>query len=407
MWFRIDATSDTYMPIVRWGDDDNDGNDDEYEIALGDENTSSSSGNVVYRYATDYHNDRTKCETTDGPYDDGNWHFAVGTRSGDDDCKLYVDGVLKDGEEECDGCGSSSIDVDDTNDIYIGYDGDGQEIDGDVAMMYHWNNQELLADDVLELYYTNFGDNGTRITWTIERTDQLGVTQETIFTGEQILPFHDPAANSDSSTRYQEIRTGDDIFEKYQFANATFTTTNATLNQGDRLKSIISWPGSNQNLDINVRFDDTDSSFGPPGMDRPSYIQTPHVDPTMPTFITFSNDDELEYLVFNNGPNGAWFTSQETRFVITTTDGLKPFGGIIKSINGSSLDPDTDSIFIPDQNAAELEFYRLANPPSTNPPGNTRADHGQYNAAVLLSGFDDKGETFLRTINVGFVNVVD
>lgn len=406
VWFRIPSTSDNYFPIVRWGDA-NDG-DDEYEIALGD-GGSGSHGNLVYRYDTDQGNgDETKCET-DGSYDydDGQWHFVVAARSGDDDCKLYVDGSLADDVEECNNCeDTSSMDVSGTNDIYVGYDGAGNECENcDFASWMHWDNQELDAGDIQELYYTNYGNNGTRMIWTLERTDAEGVVQETIYSGTQYLPFADPAANSDSSNRYDSF-TGNDVFEKYSFYNATLTTiANVTLTSGDRLKSTLSWDDDSQNLDMNIRVDDDDSGYVFPT--SPTYIQTPPVFPALPTFITITNDENPLYIIFNGGPNGAWFTYSGTRFVVTLPDGSESYGGLVVGVNGSQVNEDQDSIFIPDQYSAEIEFYPLANPPQTQPSAPEKAPPGIYNAAVFLSGFDDKGETFLRTINVGTVNVVD
>ncbi len=67
----------------------------------------------------------------------------------------------------------------------------------------------------------------------------------------------------------------------------------------------------------------------------------------------------------------------------------------------------TSSISICFVNRAELEFEILSNPPQLNAPSQYRATPGAYNTAVFLSGFDEEGATFLRTINIGFVQVVE
>ena len=417
IWVKIPPTSDNYFPIVHWGDSGDWGNcnwdsnrdcDDQYEIALGD-GGSASHGNIIFQYNTDISATQiTKCET-DGSYDydDGNWHFLVSTRSGDDDCKLYVDGYLADGSPECDGCSGSDQYLDfDKNDMYLGYDGDGEEcINCEFGSFMHWANTVLDAGDVEEMYYTNFGDNGTRLDWAVYRTNTAGVNQETLYSGQHIMPFADPAIHSTESTRYDAL-TLNGTYEKYSFYNATFTLpTNTTLSAGDRIKSVLSWPGDNQNLEMNIRIDDGDANFILPN--RTSYLQTPLVYPAIPTFLVIDKDDEVVYTVFNNGPEGVWFTHSGTRFVITLSDGTDSYGGLIKSINGTSVNKDQDSIFIPDQSFAELKFHKLSNPPQTSPDISKLATPDNYNAAVFLSGFDGEGETFLRTINIGSINVVD
>lgn len=402
VWFRIPPSTDNYNPIVRWGDD---GNDDEYEISFGD-GDAASHGNILFMYDTDFGNDRTKCESPSTyDYDDNLWHLAVGARSGDDDCKLYIDGVLVDDTEECIGCGGSSIlDINGAGSLFIGFDGAGNELEGDVASFMHWDSTELNAGDILELYYTNYGNNATRLNWSIIRTNANGVNQETIYSGTHQLPFADPQIHSTSGgTRYDSL-TNDNTFEKYSFYNATFTAVaNATLNTGDRLKSVLSWPGDNQNLPINIRIDDDDPGFVLP--DATSYIQLPSVSPALPSYTIIDNDAQVSYIVFNSGPNGAWFTYGGTRFVVTLPDGTASFAGIIDTVNGTAVLPTQDSIFIPDQNSAELVFEILANPPQLNAAANFRAPPGDYYASVFLSGFDDSGETFLRTIELGYVHI--
>ena len=41
------------------------------------------------------------------------------------------------------------------------------------------------------------------------------------------------------------------------------------------------------------------------------------------------------------------------------------------------------------------------------PPSPDRVVVGDYNAAVFLSGYDEQGEVFLRSIKLGLVNIHD
>ncbi len=406
IWVKIPPTSDNYFPLVHWGKS---GDDDEYELSLGF-GESSSHGSFVYQYSTSKDEDITRC-SSDGSYDydDNLWHFVVGTRDGDDDCKLYVDGYLADDTETCLGCsGTNELDIDNNPSFWIGFEGNtSNECENcEFASFMHWNSEELSASKIEELYYTNFGDNGTRLDWAVYRTDSSGTNLETIWNGTSKMPFADPAAKSTSGSRY-DVLTNDNTYEKYSFYNATFTIPvgNVTLNVGERLKAVLSWPGDNQNLEMNIRIDDDDPDYELP--DFPSYMQTPIAYPSMPTFVVINLNDNLEYTVINNGPEGAWFTYAGTRFVITLPDGSESFGGIIKSINGETMDPDKDSLYIPYQGEANLIFELLSNPPQVQAPANERATPGDYHAAIFLSGFNSSGETFLRTITIGFVHVID
>ena len=408
VWVKIPSTSDDYFPIIRWGDENQ--NDDEYEIALGD-GGGISHGNIIFRYDTDKFSgeDETKCESSGYAYDDNQWHFLVAARDGDDDCKLYIDGVLADDTEECNGCeGTQSIGVDRNPGIFVGYDGDGEECKNcEFASFMHWDNLELDADDILELYYTNFGNNGTRLNWDVYKTDDDGVNiGPAIHSGVHELPFADPATHSTSGTRYNAL-TSNSTPEKHSFHNATFNIPVGPISliAGERIKAVLSWPGDNQNLEINIRIDDDNPTYALP--DPTSFIQTPNIDPVLPTFVVIDNDVNVLYTVFNNGPEGAWFTYQGTRFVVTLEGGIDSYAGIIKTVNGTGMSATEDSIYIPNQSIAILEFELLSNPPKKDPAVELLVPPGNYNAAVYLAGYDDMGDNFQRTINIGPVHITE
>jgi hypothetical protein len=399
VWVRIPSTTDNYMPIVRWGDE-NESNEDEYEIALGD-GTGGNHGKFVFRYATNVDADVVSCVSAGSTvYDTNTWYHVVGIRPADDQCSLYIDGILS--ISATTSTSSSSVDVDD-NEIFIGHNGDSDYLVGDVAMFMHWNTANV-ASNVYDLYNTNYGTNGTRAHFTLQRTTGTGTLQETIYDGDFELDFNDPAKNSDT-TRYDLI-TNNSTYDKYSFYN--FTTgalSDVTFATGERLMFEISWDSDIQNLPINIRFDDDDSSFTLP--DDSSYLQTPTTTPEWPTFLSFDRDDQLTYYVFNNGPDGAWFTYSGTRFVLTSSDGSGSYGALVDSVNATNVDQDQDSIHIPDQYYAAITFFQLANPPQVSPPVNERVPVGDYDAAIFISGYDDAGDEFLLTVDLGVVSVTD
>jgi len=404
VWVRIPPDGDDdYMPIVKWGDQ---GNDDEYEIAFGDDYDAGSNGNFVYRYSTSGSTDWTKCET-DGSknYDDNEWHFVVGARAQDDDCKLYVDGVLVDNTEECNGCsGSSLIDVDGTDDVYIGFGGGSEYLTGDVALFMHWNNEELTAPEIEDIWLTNYGINATRTNVKVEVVNgQADTVITSLFDGEYLFDMRDVSLKGESESDRTDHYKSDGDDKKYNQGNFTFTTSlNSTLSAGEKLRFTISWDTDEQNLPMHFRFDDIDADMV--SMDLNSFLQTPDAVPNWPTFLSFDRDTEVQYTVFNSGPNGAWFTFGGTRFVVTNPDASASYGAMPISANGTTMSSIKDSIYFPDQTYATITFDSLKNPPQGG-GGGTKPPIGQYNAAVFLNGFDDKGEVFLRTINLGSVNV--
>ncbi|MBI3254931.1 MAG: hypothetical protein HYZ55_03450, partial [Nitrosarchaeum sp.] len=365
VWARIPATTDNYMPIVRWGDE-NESNEDEYEIALGD-GTVGNHGKIVYRFTTNVDTAVTTCVSAGSTvYDTNTWFHVIGVRPADDQCTLYIDGIFQSSQSHAPD-GTSDVDVDDPNDIFIGFDGDADYLIGDVAMLMHWNNVAALdATDAYDLYNTNYGTNGTRAHFTLQRTTGSGISQETIYDGNFDLNFHDPAKNSDTNTRY-DLQTNNDTYAKYSFYNFTTTTSsNSTFAIDERLKFKISWDSDTQNIPINIRFDDDDSQFVLP--DASSYIQPPTTIPDWPSYTTFDRDDKVTLSTFNNGPLGAWFTYQGTRFILTTLDGTTSYGALVDKVNATSVSEDQDSIYIPNQNYAAIEFFQFGNPPQIQPP---------------------------------------
>ena len=74
------------------------------------------------------------------------------------------------------------------------------------------------------------------------------------------------------------------------------------------------------------------------------------------------------------------------------------------------LDEDTDGPYVPDQGEITITFRELHNPPTlgTPPPGpGTLVEAGDYNAAVFLSGFNESGGAFLKTVDLGLVHIID
>jgi hypothetical protein len=70
-----------------------------------------------------------------------------------------------------------------------------------------------------------------------------------------------------------------------------------------------------------------------------------------------------------------------------------------------NLDENHDSLHIPKGETARLYFYPATNIPSTDLTGDLMVDGG-YDTTIWLNGYSDQGESFLRSIVIGSVDVV-
>ena len=419
LWVRIPATSETYQPIIRFGDFDDGGVGDPKQDRL--EISIVNGGQIEYSFDTKKGSISSPVEdvtcTSVNFYDDNQWHHIVAVRDGIHACKLYIDNILVDSDDN----GAQSDSTIDVKWLSVGAAGkdSNQDLIADVASWIHWNDDALSLPQVEELYYTNYGNNGTRLYMTIERTDQYGIQIEDIIPEQKIeLPFFDPSVNNPNTDTkpWVDLQSGNTTDLKYSQANMTWASSQIiSFDVGDRIKLILDWKNNDeQNLPINIMFDDNSGWTMPAG---PSYLQTPTPTPRWPTFLAFETDSEIVYSTFNEGPEGIWFTFSGTRLVMTSADKLTSFGAMPHWVNKTTplnpnnalMTPDQDSLYIPNGFYAEFIFYKLQSPASIdpNPCQTCKAVAGDYSAAIYLSGYDEKGETFLRTISLGQVHLFD
>ena len=398
-WVRIpNVGSDSYMSIIWFGDGDHDS--DSYALSVGNRWDSGDKGKAVFHYATeDWDKDITDC-VSNSRIDDNAWHFIVGVRNAEDNCILYVDGVEQtDKDTTC--CDNTSIV--DINEIGVGWDrrSSSTELTGDIALIMHWNDHVLSQQEVTDLYNTNYGESAHTLQVSIDKTDSAGVITDNFLTEDVSIDFQAPGIFSPTSGNNINFLTDNSTDDKYgPTIFKSYVVGNKTLATDEHLLYTLS-DVSSEELGIVFRMDDNT-------MGTPSYLHTAPVDPDWPTFLIIKNDDLVTYIAYNEGPNGVWFNYQGTRMVLTTADGLTSFGSIIKQINGTAINADQDSIYFPADTYAELEFWQLASPPQ-GPPGPNQqdyADPGDYNAAVFLSGYDESGEVFLRSIKLGLIHII-
>ena len=427
LWLRIDPTGDTYQGVVTWGcaPNDNCANDEAtYYISV------ETGGEIEFGYSTDIADatpERT-CKTSD-EYDDGMWYHVVATREGGL-CELWING----GEEEyvtsgtVGGSGAGDIRVDRIN---IGRDTVEEDFDGQIASFMHWNQNKLSAAQIQDLYYTNYGTNGT---WFDMRVERVNAAADTVIgtplipTTKVNVPFKDPSIGSydDENNDWISISTSNSSLQKFMGdadedndtpINGVATVnmgTAATVLAGERLRLTLDWNNYvEQNLPININWDRTGWSY-PLGS---SHLETPEPTPAWPTFLTFDHEEELTFRAFNEGPEGIWFVYSGTRLVLTTNDGVNSYAAVPRYVNHTTapnpadthaaISPTRDSIHIPDEYYAFIDFYPIQAPPADDrsPCNECQVPTGQYNAALYLQGYDESGETFKKTINLGLVSI--
>jgi len=433
VWVRIPTSGiNDYMPLIYYGEVGGMDPTDEYAITIGtSELTPADKGKISFTYSTNTdHTETTTCTSSD-TYDNGNWQHVVAVREDDGDCNLYINGtlVLNSMSTVSGSTGENTIDTKVKKASIGSFTGKKNQASNnllaDVASWLHWNNKALTQPEAENLFYTNYGNNGTRIWVSMNITDGNGgdscpACEVLIDDKEYILPFHDPSANSqldgDNAYYFRDYVEENvaDSWKKYAQFNITkiLSGSDRTLAVENRLSISIRMDDTEQNLPINIKVGD--GNF--PAIDYTdtiSFLQTGPVNPVWPSFLSFRVDEPVELTIFNKGPEGVWFTFPGTRMVLTTLDKSVSYGAMPKEIKideGSfvPMDATRDGPYIADQSSATIQFYLLTNPPFIPPfQGGQPADvvPGDYDAFIFLSGFDEAGESFLKTMKLGVVHI--
>jgi len=422
VWVRVNSgTIANYMPLISYTDKKDPTKADNYEISIGDPSNSLYKGQI--RFYVDESKKapgsaQVSCIYSTGPKLNlapylSKWQHIVAVRESNGQCTLYLNGSKVLGPS---GSGGSSVDG--IKDVAIGShiasSGDPDAVlKADVASWIHWNDKALTASQAKELFYTNYGNNGTRVHLTINKTDTNGANNVLIVdVPNYSLPFYDPAKKSAAGVSYSALYSDalSTAINKYSHDNVTANMASQyTFQTGDRLVLGIKTDSTNQNLPIYIKTDDTDfpgstvATFSP-------FLQSPATTIRWPGFLSFATTAKVSIDVFNDGPTGIWLQFTGTRMVLTSNDaqvsyGAMPTGG---NANGVSftLTPQDDSVYVPDQGTVQIDFEELHNPPSIPTGGaGTRVVAGDYLASIYLSGYDEAGSAFLRTIDLGVVHI--
>lgn len=398
-WFRstADTDHDDEQTIIEMWESSEGG----YRIELSDQGEGHH-GTVTFWYMG-RSNTSDKCETSAGTnYIDGEWHHVVGIIGPDSDdyCKLYVDGVLI--EDDDDG-GDAHLDGD--YDIFIGADSSvGDEFFGYIDDVLIWANYPMPGSDATALFGHSFGYNSTNMHFTMSNYTSAGVLlNEISYSNDYGMRWSDPGHYTDD-------------WDEYRGGNYTVSLPETHLNidpDNNRLGFTMEF-ASGEPLYMLIDDGDLDGSESEE-YDMSSYIQPPTLIPphVLPVYYTWNNDEStVEFFSYSAGNEGAWFTFQGTRIIFNGTNGN--YAGLIDTIADDSGDPPVgmsstdDSPFIAPNTNSDFVFYAPQKNPQDSPPNpGDRIPGGNYDVSIFLNGYDESGRVFVRSISVGTILVIE
>jgi len=328
-------------------------------------------------------------------YKDDSWHHFVAIMPGDNDCDLYVDGLLRDSDTNG---GNSAIAL--QGSIFIGAsDSSGTDgFNGLIDDIIHWDDYALIEStelEVTDLFNTNYGTSSHLMDFDLRIVDDLGnnlgLSNKTI---SQTLSFPIPYA-SDFGEYSAPLN---DIWGQFNFT--AITTDERVVGLGERLMINMTYvPNSVGNLNMKMVIDDLDVVSG----HGSSFLQTPDPDRAFSGYATYDNSAKGEISIFNSSPKDNWIKYQ-SRVVFEDELSGTPYASFIIGSGSSSLGPNQDSPVILSGTTGTFEFEK-----PRSQPGNTSSDlipEGRYRMYVFLDGYDSAGQIFLQTSLVGIVRVI-
>ena len=356
---------------------------DQYRISFGDGNAGNG-GKIVFYIQTNDPSESSTC-MSGADYDDDAWHHIVAVRDADRSCDLYIDGNTTPVDSDSH-TGNNDIDIKDGNEpLRIGWDGTGEYFTGGIDQIFHWNDRDFDTSLVADMYNAKFGDTASTVDLYIYLTEQDGTNIEPPIAESigQTIPFVDaqdiPTSDGDFDV--------DSIWGNYNFTTLAVPETTIAVDQ--RLNFTVNYVSG---LDTFIRIDDNTMNTAPL---LSSFLQVPEPTPEFATYYTYDNDEILQIITYNSGPEGSWFQYQGTRAVfqnLDDPDGIS-YAGLICSLNNTNtnilhsqndnkcdssngnnariVNEDRDSIFIPVNNVAYLHFWEIQDRPDQNDSGGT------------------------------------
>ncbi|MDH3677785.1 MAG: LamG domain-containing protein, partial [Nitrosopumilus sp.] len=235
-------------------------------------------------------------------YKDDSWHHFVARMPGDNDCDLYVDGILMDSDTNG---GNSNIVL--QGNIYVGAsDENGANgFNGFIDDLIHWDDYALdenVEQEVTDLFNTNYGSDAHLLDFDIRIVDPLG--NDLGFSNKTIVQtFSFPLPYTSDFGEYSAPLT--DIWGQFNFT--AITTEERVVDLGERLMINMTYiPKNLGNLNMKMIIDDVDVTSGLGS----SFIQIPFPDTILPGYAVYDNAAKGEISIFNPGPRDNWIKYQ-------------------------------------------------------------------------------------------------
>lgn len=326
-------------------------------------------------------------------YKDDSWHHFVAIMRSDNSCELYVDGLLRDSQDQL---GTSSIIL---TEIYLGASSNTgtNGFNGYLDDIIHWDDYALDQtgqQEVTDLFNTNYGTDAHRLNFDIRIVDEFG--NDLGFSNKTIAQsFNIPITFSSDFGEYDLPVS--DIWGEFNFTAITNETR--VIESGERLMLNMTFvPKSIGNLNLKMIIDDIDVMSG----SGSSFLEIPFPDKSLPGYTSYDNSGPGIISIFNPGPKDTWINYQ-SRVVFTDEVTETPYAAFITGSNSQLISPTQDSPPIFKETTTIFDFDR----PRTQ-PGNTSSTlipEGRYRMYVYLNGYDSSGQIFFQTNFVGVVRV--
>jgi len=290
-WFYAYSSGPVSNQMIYFGDSNN--GQKSYKIFL------NQNGHLVFQLDTG--STIATCTSTVN-YKDDSWHHFVAIMPGDNDCDLYVDGLLRDSDTNA---GNSNLTLEGS--IFVGAsDASGTDgFNGLIDDLIHWDDYALIESaelEVTDLFNTNYGTSSHLLDFDLRIVDDLGndlgFSNKTI---SQTLSFPIPYA-SDFGEYSAPLN---DIWGQFNFT--AITTEEKVVDPGERLMINMTYaPKSVGNLNMKMVIDDVDVVSGLGS----SFLQTPDPDRAFPGYATYDNSAKGDISIFNSSPKDNWIKYQ-------------------------------------------------------------------------------------------------
>ncbi len=385
-WFYVDdGGSDGDQTIIR--SESTNGNEF-YEVSFA---KSGSTGSLEFTFDSNTQSKPVSCIISGVSTD--TWHHFVAVREDANNCTLYLNGGASTdtGSDQSNPYNNHLV----TNDIWmigVDPDTDGSLTDyfeGKIDSIMHWDSDALTSGEVTALYNTKYGVGAHVVDFKIERTDSTGVQTPALITQSNYeLKFLDPLQ---------------DITNYIHAYNITSSLPQTVLTN-ERLLFTIDFVSG---LPFGLRIDDETLSNP-----TTSYVQLPIPDSSFPGYFQYDiSDGNYIVKVSNTGTTGAFLTVGGVRGIFDDATSDVAYASVVQYINGTTSSfemlASQDSVYMYPGSYINIEFYPPTTHPSSTSLGTAITSGDQYIFSLYLSGYDERGRTFFKTIDIGGAEVVD